>query len=70
MHRLSEQRPGDHVGSVVEFDRGGADALTSYFGDGAAGRVVEDEGDGGWTEIEVCGQVLETCPVGAMASHF
>ena len=50
---------GDHGGLVVELASGGADALAGGGGDGAAGCVVEDEGDGGGAEVEVLGEELE-----------
>ena len=56
---LALEFAGDEAGLVVEVAGGGADALAGGFRDGAAGGVVEDEGDGGGAEAEVLGEELE-----------
>lgn len=50
---------GDHAGLVVELPGGGADTLAGGVGDGAVGRVIEDDGDGGGAEVEVVGEEFE-----------
>ncbi len=42
-HGLAQQRAGDHVGFVVEFGGGGANALAGRLWNRAAGRVIENE---------------------------
>ncbi len=66
-HGLAEEGAGDHVGLVVEFGGGGSNSLAGGFGNGAAGSVVEDERDGGGTEIEVPREVFEAHAAGAVA---
>lgn len=59
LHALALERSGDHGGLIVELFCGGPDASAGGFWDGAAGRIVQDEGDGGGTEAEMFGQRFE-----------
>ena len=63
-HGLAEEGAGDHVGLVVEFGGGGADALAGGFGDGAAGGVVQDEGDCRGAQAEVLSEHLQAHAAG------
>ena len=59
LHALALEVSGDHGGLVVELFGGGFDAGARGLGDGTAGSIVEDEGDGGGAEAEVLGERLE-----------
>lgn len=59
LHALALEGAGDHGGLVVELFGSGLDAGARGLGDGAAGSIVEDEGDSGGAEAEVLGERLE-----------
>src|SRR5271170_3704195 len=60
LHALALQRSGDHAGLVIELFCGGPDTLTGRIWNGTTWRIIQDIRDGGWTEVEVLGQRLET----------
>jgi hypothetical protein len=55
LHTLTLQGTGDHAGLVIKFLSGRLNPLTGRIRNGAAGRIIQDIGYCGWTEVQILG---------------